>query len=237
MKLNKINILCLILLIWIQVSDVCAGVVIGGTRVVFHGEKREESLSVTNNDTKPFLIQSWVDTSGETGNKKGTVKPPFLITPPLFRLDGGEENLVRIIRTGENFPENRESVYWVNVKSIPASVKGEKNVLQIAIKNRIKLFYRPEGIKRPNEEDFESVSFHRSVDQIEVKNPTPYYISFYSMKLGDTDVSTTHVMVPPQGSAYYHVPASIQGDKVTWQYINEFGGISKSLVYTMNKLK
>lgn len=236
MKLSKLKSFCLIALIWFQVSDVCAGVVIGGTRVVFHGDKREESLSVMNKGNKPFLIQSWVDTSGETGKKKGTVKPPFLITPPLFRLDGGEENLVRIIRTGENFPEDRESVYWVNVKSIPSSVKGEKNVLQIAIKSRIKLFYRPEGIKRPTEEDFESVSFHRSVEQIEVKNPTPYYITFYSMKLGNTDVSTSHVMVPPKGSAYYHVPASIQEDKVTWQYINDFGGISESLVSTTNKL-
>lgn len=236
MKLSKLKSFCLIALIWFQVSDVEAGVVVGGTRVVFHGDKREESLSVTNNGNKPFLIQSWVDTDGETGQEKEVLKAPFLITPPLFRLDGGEENLMRIIRTSENLPEDRESVYWVNVKSIPASVKGEKNVLHIAIKSRIKLFYRPEGIKRPNQEDFQSVSFHRLVDQIQVKNPTPYYISFYSMKLGNTDVSTSHVMVPPQGSAYYHVPASIQEDKVTWQYINDFGGISESLVSTTNKL-
>ncbi|MDI8993129.1 fimbria/pilus periplasmic chaperone, partial [Salmonella enterica subsp. enterica serovar Anatum] len=40
---------------------------------------------------------------------------PFMVTPPLFRLNGGQKNVLRIIRTGGNLPEDRESLYWLDI--------------------------------------------------------------------------------------------------------------------------
>ncbi len=54
------------------------------------------------------------------------VKAPFLITPPLFRLDAKQENVLRIIRTGGNLPADRESLFWLNIKSIPSSARNER---------------------------------------------------------------------------------------------------------------
>ena len=61
------------------------GVTIGGTRLIFDGGKKEASLSVSNSDTGPYLIQSWVEP-----NNNDPARPPFIITPPLFRLDGNQ---------------------------------------------------------------------------------------------------------------------------------------------------
>ncbi|HGB6406542.1 TPA: molecular chaperone, partial [Salmonella enterica subsp. enterica serovar Oranienburg] len=90
-----------------------------------------------------YLIQSWVD-----GGQKSD-RSPFIVTPPLFRINPGEENILRIVRTGGFLPENRESVFWLNVKSIPAmdSRAPDENRLQLVVKSRLKLFYRPSGLK------------------------------------------------------------------------------------------
>ena len=206
-----------------------AGVVVGGTRVVYDGAKRETSLSVKNPDKVSYLIQAWADADGPTGENKGSPKPPFVVTPPLFRLDAGNENMIRIIRTGGSLPEDRETAYWMNVKSIPASARSDKNVLQISVKTRIKLFYRPADIKAPTDDDYKKVTFRRAGGQIEVTNPTPYYLSFYSLKMGSAPVNTTNVMVPPKGTANYPVPSAASGGQVTWQVINDFGGNSKAI--------
>ncbi|VTR59814.1 Chaperone protein fimC precursor [Serratia fonticola] len=68
-----------------------AGVVVGGTRLIYDGAKKESSLSVNNPDKVPYLIQTWVETTGWVALRK----PPFMVTPPLFRLDGGQENVLR----------------------------------------------------------------------------------------------------------------------------------------------
>lgn len=210
-------------------ASVQAGVIVGGTRIVYNGSAREVSLSVKNADKSPYLIQAWADDNGADGKVKSANKPPFVATPPLFRLDEGTENLIRIIRTGGDFPQDRESVYWMNIKSIPSVARNnDKNVLQISVKTRIKLFYRPDGIQSPTEDDFNKVSFKRSQGKVEVINPTPYYISFYTLKVGGVLLDTTNVMVPPKASATYnYAGGKSSSDKVAWQFINDYGGNSK----------
>jgi fimbrial chaperone protein len=226
MKKIQISVALLLVVTYMWGGISWAGVIIGGTRVVYDGAKREASLSVKNPDKFPFLIQAWTDADGVTGEKKGVQKSPFLVTPPVFRLEPGNENMLRIIKTGLSLPQDRESIYWMNVKSIPASARVDKNVLQISVKTRIKLIYRPESVKAPVNDDYNTVSFRRVGKQIQVTNPTPYYLSFFSMKLGSVPVNTTNVMVPPKGNAIFTIPDNSSGGTVSWQVINDFGGSS-----------
>ncbi|MDU1084752.1 MAG: molecular chaperone, partial [Leclercia adecarboxylata] len=125
-----------------------AGVIIEGTRLIYQGDKKEASLGLSNPDNLDYLVQSWVESADSARNKA-----PFLITPPLFRLDGKQDNILRVVRTGGTLPTDRESLYWLNIKSIPSTSREESsNTLQIAIKTRIKLIYRPSGINgKPDE--------------------------------------------------------------------------------------
>ena len=223
-------ILLVITSLWSEAS--LAGVVVGGTRVVYNGGKREASLSVRNPDQNPYLIQTWADANGPSGETKSAQQPPFVVTPPVFRLDAGKENMVRIIRTGGDLPEDRESIYWMNIKSIPASSKNDKNVLQISVKTRIKLIYRPEGVHAPTEDDYRQVSFHRAGNQIQIINPTSYYLSFFSLNIGHTPV-TASIMVPPKDRASYPMPSAASGSQVTWRAINDFGGNSQDIVSSL----
>lgn len=116
-----------------------ASVMLSGTRVVLNEKDRETSLPMKNTGTSPYVVQAWVD-AGE-----GNIKTPLIVTPPLSRLDPGKENLLRIMRVGGELPKDRESAFWLNVKEIPQK-PNQENVLQVAIRNRLKLFYRPSNL-------------------------------------------------------------------------------------------
>ncbi|SUH10988.1 fimbrial assembly chaperone [Salmonella enterica subsp. enterica] len=121
-----------------------AGINIGTTRVIFHGDAKDASISISNSDNVPYLIQSWAQSISETG---ASGDAPFMVTPPLFRLNGGQKNVLRIIRTGGNLPEDRESLYWLDIKSIPSSNPDNKhNTLMLAVKAEFKLIYRPKAL-------------------------------------------------------------------------------------------
>lgn len=220
MKSSWVNHFFLITLLIISQSSL-AGVIVGGTRVIYDGSKREVSLSVKNPEkTAPYLIQSWI----EKETQPGTGKAPFVITPPLFRLDAGQENLLRIIRTGEDhLPEDRETVFWLNIKSIPSSEKSDKNQLQITVRTRIKLFYRPASLKdKKAEEAYKSLVLNRTNNILQIKNPTPFYISFYSLKIDGKEIKEAP-MIAPGATQHYQVNGS---GNATWQAINDFGGIT-----------
>ncbi|UAN44792.1 fimbria/pilus periplasmic chaperone [Serratia sp. JSRIV001] len=194
------------------------GVTVGGTRLIYNGGKKEASLSVTNTDINPYLIQSWAETQNG-----GAEKAPFIITPPLFRLDGNQQNLLRIVRTGGSLPEDRESLYWLNIKSIPAGSKKEgANTLQIAVKTRIKLLYRPQGLKGTPEEVTSKLTWSQSGTQLTVTNPTPFVMNFQQIKVGGRELKDiTYVL--PMGQATFTLPAGVSGP-VSWKLISDYGG-------------
>ena len=163
----------------LTLTSASAGVIIGGTRIIFDGAKKEASISITNPDNVPYLIQSWIDVKDEQSGKV-----PFIITPPLYRLDGGQKNLERIVMTG-SLPQGQESLFWLNIKAIPSASK-QMNSLQIAVKTRIKLIYRPEGLRASTPEDqANKLTWRRAGNTLQVNNPTPYVINFNEITLGD----------------------------------------------------
>ncbi|WP_260515800.1 fimbrial biogenesis chaperone [Serratia fonticola] len=200
-----------------------AGVVIGGTRLIYDGGKKESSLSVNNPDKVPYLIQSWVETTAG-----GAEKAPFMVTPPLFRLDGGQENVLRVVRAGGNLPSDKESLYWMNIKSIP-SVNNDtnQNTLQIAVKTRIKLIYRPQGLKGTPEELAGKLTWQRNGNNLQVTNPTPFYMNFHEVKVADKGVKGV-TYVAPMSSASFALPAGTSGGSVTWKIISDYGAVGEA---------
>lgn len=193
-----------------------AGVIIGGTRVIYPGDKKEVSLNVKNPDAYSWLIQSWVDSPDNHGRQ------PFIITPPLFRLGGNEENALRIIRTSDDLPEDRESLFWMNIKTIPAtSQQNNGNTLQIAIKTRLKLIYRPRSLTARPETVANQLTWRRDGQRLIVSNPTPYYMNFSLVKVGANRV-TDATYVAPLSRATFSLPASASG-QVSWTLISDFG--------------
>lgn len=196
-----------------------AGIVIGGTRVIYDGNKKEASISVNNPDSVPYLIQSWIETPNG-----GAEKAPFIITPPLYRLDKGQQNVERILFAG-SAPQDKESLYWLNIKAIPATNKDAgTNTLQIAVKTRIKLIYRPSTLKGQGPEDQAAkLTWQKSGNQIQVTNPSNYVINFNEITVAGKKLEDVSYVLPGS-TARFTLPNGISGGAVTFKIINDYGG-------------
>jgi len=213
-----------------------ANVLIAGTRVVFSAQENEVTVRLTNDNSQPALVEAWID-DGDVNSTPDKANAPFLITPPLFRMEPQKDQSLRIIGTSAHLPADRESLFWLNVLEIPPKPSGMemqgKNTLQFAIRSRLKLFYRPahlpgDVLKAPELVTWKAVA-NGSDYALEVRNPTVYHITFVQLSL-DVDgkhYTTDSGMVDPLGTlrlpvkGLTHAPAA--GTVVGYDIINDFG--------------
>lgn len=201
-----------------------AGVALGATRVIYPAGQKQVQLGVTNNDdSSTYLIQSWVENAD--GGKDGR----FIITPPLFAMQGKKENTLRIIdATNKQLPKDRESLFWINVKAIPSMDKSKlsENTLQLAIISRIKLYYRPPALALPPEQAAEKLSFSRSGSSLTLTNPTPYYLTVTELNAGTRVLE--NALVPPMGKTSVKLPPDA-GSNITYRTINDYGALTPKM--------
>lgn len=200
----------------ITINTAYAGVIIGGTRVIYLEGNKDVSISVQNPDKIPYLIQSWIE--GAHGAKQSD----FTITPPLFRLNQEKTNALRIFLTENKLPNNQESLFWLNIKTIPATEKTE-NSLQIAFKTQMKLIYRPLSIKNVSfAEEQKKLVWSKNGSEIIVKNPTPYYINFQSISFNGKKAEDISYVAPFK-SASFKTNDSLAHGVIKWEIINDYG--------------
>ncbi|PCR95866.1 pilus assembly protein [Pseudomonas fluorescens] len=171
---------CLGLLGLLVAAQASAGISLSATRLVFDGKHKEAGITVRNNG-EDVLIQSWVDRDGSE-----TASVPFAVTPPLARVTGNEQQLLRVIYEGTGMPSDRESVVWLNVQEIPQAAKAQ-NTLQLAVRQRIKVFFRPAGLNAnaylaPTELQWALVERAGKI-ALSIKNPGLYHVSMVDIKL------------------------------------------------------
>ncbi|WP_043892904.1 fimbria/pilus periplasmic chaperone [Providencia sneebia] len=227
MKTGTIRQLISVLLILLCSSistQVYAGVALGATRVIYPARQKQIQLAVTNNDEKGvFLIQSWLE------NPNGQKDNLFVITPPLFSMQGKKENTLRIIdATNNKLPQDRESLFWLNVKAIPAMDKSKKNenTLQLAIISRIKFYYRPADLAIAPDKVAEELRFKPQAGSLIVINPTPYFATVTELKMGS--VKLDNILVPPFGENSVDVPANARGE-ISFRTINDYGALTPAM--------
>jgi P pilus assembly chaperone PapD len=200
-------------------NDGAGGISLGATRVVYPVDAKQVSLPIINSNSKErFLINAWIENKSEAKSKD------FLITPPLFVAEANAENTLRIINVAPHLPQDRESVYWINVKAIPSidkSTLADKNILQLAVLSRIKLFVRPTTLKTKPETALESLQFSKTADGISVNNPSPFHVSFVNIYLDNEKLP--NVMTAPFSQTKISM---IKGNSLSYQTVNDFGGLT-----------
>ena len=211
-----------------------AALTLSGTRVVFESDKRSASLIVTNPGEQVFAVQTWVNTAEDDV----TTAVPFLPSPPLFRLNPGKEQQVQINGLPNNLPTDRESLFYFNVQEIPQAGVDQGNVLNIALRTRIKLFYRPSQLKdnpMSRLKDLEwSINQVNGKAQLQVYNPTPFHVSFIRIAIKESGrnipVENAVMVAPLSRQTYVLKDAGAKpGLQVEFSAINDYGGYSTPL--------
>lgn len=213
-----------------------ASVVIAGTRVVFPAASGEVTVRLSNEGNQPALVEAWID-DGDAKSTPDTAKVPFLVTPPLARMNVGKGQSIRIVYTGQPLPKDRESLFWLNVLEIPpkpvAKPGEEQNTLQFAVRSRLKLFFRPADLAGDLPTAAQQLTWKVVPDgagfALEARNASPFFITFSTLSLtvDKTTYTADSGMVAPQASlraplkGLARAPAA--GASVDYTIINDFG--------------
>lgn len=195
------------------------------TRIILNQSDKSVSVRLTNQSTTaPFLAQSWIE---DKDNKKS--RNYITAVPPMVRLEAGEQVQVRLIPqpTLTQFPADRESLFYFNVREIPPRSE-QKNVMQIAMQSRIKIFWRPKAVEVKNGQVNLTGKFDisRTASGLTLKNNSPYFITVgYIGTNGKTLLpKTSSMMAEPFGLASQEIkdlPANFQVG-----FIGDYGGLN-----------
>ncbi|WP_434526673.1 fimbrial biogenesis chaperone [Photorhabdus asymbiotica] len=225
--------------IWAVVasSSAHAGLMLRKTRIIYQQGDKMQSVSLQNSGEEVYLVQAAV-TPWDNPNTRSS---EFTVLPPLFRMEGNSLNVMRVMRTGGDFPDDRESLFRFRINAIPAKKttddsKGSSDgkqgeigaSLSISLGMNIKLIYRPDKLPMTPEQARSRLTFTRAGDSVVVTNPTPYYQTFAQLKLDGKAVNfdkAPSILVPFGQTTFSQ--AGKAGSKVEWSMITDIGGVSK----------
>lgn len=205
-------------------SSSLASVVLSGTRVIYPSDAKEVSVKINNVGPSPVLLQSWID-NGDPNAKPAAIKVPFVLTPPMNRVEQGKGQTLRISYAGGSLPMDKESVFWLNVLEVPAKseAKTSENRLQMAFRTRIKLFYRPAGLQGNANDAYKTVTWNTQGGKVQATNPTPFYVNFVNLSVNGKKLD--NAMVAPRSSMVLNL-AGNGGNKISGSVVNDYGAVN-----------
>lgn len=195
------------------------------SRVIYDAENKAATLALRNNASKAYMVQAWLE-SGEY-NKGESI--PFVVTPPLIKLESGKEAALRFIYAGQGLPTDRESQFWINIQEIPPK-SDQENTLQLAIRSKIKLFYRPTKIDLRLEDAVKHLKWYVKDQSLYLENNSPLHVTIGDLKLNDQSAvvkSMNQDMVAPYSNIVVLKDLSYPVKSLEFTYINDYGGNEK----------
>ncbi|HHK9509459.1 molecular chaperone [Morganella morganii] len=221
-------ILTLLLLTVTFVSP--ANVIINSTRVIYPQGSKEVPVQLFNTGAQQALVQAWID-DGNPDSTPETANVPFILTPPVVKINGKNGQQLRVKMTPVQLPADRESLFYLNLLDIPPLPENsaDKNMMQIAIRSRIKLFYRPSGLTLSADKAHTRLTFTRDGQHYILKNDSPYHINILGLKetANSRDLAEEGTMIAPYSQFTLPAAAGLPaGNHYSLTLIDDFGAIN-----------
>ncbi|HDZ8915481.1 TPA: molecular chaperone [Aeromonas hydrophila] len=195
-----------------------AAISLASTRVILNSDKKEASINVINDGGKDVVIQSWLEQASNS-----STPPPFAVTPPLSIIKGNQQQLLRILFEGRGLPEDRESVFWLSVQEIP-QLSERDSILQLAVMQRVKLFYRPASIANDASLATDKMTAKIVDGQLQLNNPTPFHINIINLAQDKEKLDVK--MISPFETRIISANMLNPRKKITATVVNDYGGLN-----------
>lgn len=225
---------CLSIASFLFAQNIYAGITITGTRIIFPSNQSSITVQLNNPTDDPAIVQAWLD-DGDPLLIPEAERIPFILTPPVSQVLPRKGQMIRLIGHGvEKLPQDRESMYWFNILDIPAISESDKNQnkLNISIRSRIKLFYRPNKLTMSQEKAFNLVEFqyNESDKKLNIINSSPYYLNFDHLafidKLNKEDYLEI-IVAKPYSEESISIKGGVTPKNIEFGLINDYGAVQK----------
>ncbi|NVZ21190.1 molecular chaperone [Pseudomonas costantinii] len=180
-----------------------AALKIEGTRLIYFGQDKAASINVVNQASQEVVVQTWITDEDDSTSRN----VPFAATEPLVKLGGGEHHPLRILYAGEGLPDDRESLLWLNIMEIPRKPQTP-NAVQFAIRQRLKLLYRPPQLTGGSAEAVQQLVWHTDGHTLTVSNPSAFHLSLVNLHT-DTQALSDYLLLKPRESKTLTAPGML----------------------------
>lgn len=210
---------------FVGISNAHSAIQALASRVIYDANYKAATLALKNNADKAYMVQSWLE-AGEQSQSSPETKVPFVVTPPLVKIEPQKESILRFIYAGQGLADDRESQFWINIQEIPPKPEKE-NILQLAVRTKIKLFYRPKQLDITLKDAVKELSWFVKDKTLYVENKSPLFVTIGDLRLDKQQTVQMNLdqdMVAPFSSiaVLKGVPADLRSLQYT--YISEYGG-------------
>jgi chaperone protein PapD len=217
-----VTLLYILVLISFTAQQAGAAISIDRTRVIMLGSEKSAQINIINHSKKlPYLAQSWLE-----NDKEEKINSPLTVLPPLQRLEKDTTVQVNItsLPDAAKLPQDRESLFFYNLQEIPP--KSEKtNVIQLALRIKIKVFYRPDSLKKMADEVWqEKLQLIPGNNELKIINPTPFYIIIPTVSVANKPVALENDAITLKPLSEVLLPkTSVKNQALQIQYISDYG--------------
>lgn len=215
-------------------SKLCyANIVINGTRIIYPEKNKEIIVQLINNGDGPSLVQSWID-DGDIHSTPETANSPFLLSPPIVKITENNGQQLSIKRNMDPLPRDIESVYYLNILDIPPTAENlaGMNSIQLAVRSRIKIFFRPKSLAGDANHAIKNLKFNAEEKGIRLINSSPFHINIVSINDPDSkNIIADPVMILPRSNLFASSSINIQrGKEYTVTFIDDLGAYKQHIV-------
>ena len=225
----KYRALSVLIVIVMTIADYAqASVVMTGTRIIFPSGVNEKIIQFSNPDPQPYIMQLQLTTE----NNQPDLKAPFVLLPPVFRMEPHTGQSVRLIANGTSaLPQNKESLFYLNFTQLPSMKASlqDKNSLLIALTSRVKIFYRPNSLVGDPINAYKDLVFSAHQGGLKVINPTGFYINVSEAQVmisGKVISLPDAGMLAPQSTSQWRTGqkiSSLNGASIKLTMVNDYG--------------
>jgi len=219
------------LLLCILSASANASVVMNNTRVIYPGDKKSVNVQLVNKSAESHLVQSWID-KGNPDEKPENLRLPLAVVPAVVKIAAGDGQLLTVVKNDltKNLPADRESLFWLNFIDVPPAPQNKSgNYIQFAIRNRVKVFYRPAGLSVDLNKMHHHLQLAQQGNVTCIKNSSPYYVTAAGLSLvkngsKKNNLLNESLLIPP--FSCQPLPQSIRSavQSHAWlTYIDDFG--------------
>ncbi len=198
--------------------------------IIFNAHERSVATLISNSAPNAYFSKAWI--SGDSEDMQSAA--PFIAMPSLFRLWAGEQQVVRIIRTPGDLPDDRELLFYLHVMG--KAIVGSNDVqLSAASKTeRVAFIYRPQHLASgvgdaPRQLQWRLLERDAS-RYLQVTNPSPYHVRLTGVRVAG-DLTLAQGLLEPFSSLELPLERYIQGPQARVEFaVNDDHGVSSELL-------
>lgn len=197
---------------------------LSATRYVYLSDNKAIPVKVTNHSDTPYGAQIWVENQVADGSI------PFSVSPGVFTLKANKGSqtvqIAQLETDAKDLPQDRESLFSVHLQEIPPKTKDVigKNVLVMASRTVVKLFYRPASLHDEREKAEEKIRIWRKGDTLTFKNPTPYFFAIVSINGNDKLATESFNRMAPFSQTSVQLKETSH-QTISFNAIDDYGGL------------